>query len=122
MLPNIYIKGFGDPFLISEEVAIIVRELKRLGCRRINDIYLDDTAFNIETLADGAGLSDNPYDAQNNALAVNFNTVNIVKDKTGDVHSAEEQTPTLPLMVELAENLEPGTHRINISRNKTISN
>jgi D-alanyl-D-alanine carboxypeptidase/D-alanyl-D-alanine-endopeptidase (penicillin-binding protein 4) len=122
MNQNLYIKGFGDPFLISEEVAIIVKELKRLGCRRINDIYLDDTAFNIATLADGVGLSDNPYDAQNNSLAVNFNTVNIVKDKTGNVRSAEAQTPTLPLMVELAGDLEPGTHRINISRNKTISN
>ena len=119
---NIYIKGFGDPFLISEEVAIIVRELKKLGCRRINDIYLDDTAFNIATLADGAGLSDNPYDAQNNALAVNFNTVYLKKDQSGKVFTAELQTPTLPLMADLAENLEPGTHRLNISRNKTTSN
>ena len=35
-------------------------------------------------LADGAGLSDNPYDAQNNALAVNFNTVNLKKDQSGN--------------------------------------
>ncbi len=42
---NLYIKGFGDPFLISEEVIIIVRELKKLGCRKINDIYLDDTCI-----------------------------------------------------------------------------
>ena len=119
---NLYIKGFGDPFLISEEIALIVRELKKLGCQRINDIYLDDTAFNISTIADGSGLSDNPYDAQNNALAVNFNTVNIEKDQTGEVRSAEEQTPILPLMTELAEDLEPGIHRINISQARTGSN
>jgi len=119
---NLYIKGFGDPFLISEEIVIIVRELKKLGCRRINDIYLDDTAFNISTIADGSGLSDNPYDAQNNALAVNFNTVNVKKDQTGKVSSAEEQTPTLPLMAELAEDLESGIHRINISKDRTGSN
>jgi D-alanyl-D-alanine carboxypeptidase/D-alanyl-D-alanine-endopeptidase (penicillin-binding protein 4) len=119
---NLYIKGFGDPFLISEEIALIVRELKKLGCQRINDIYLDDTAFNISTIADGSGLSDNPYDAQNNALAVNFNTVNIEKDQTGEVRSAEEQTPILPLMTELAEDLEPGLHRININQDKAKSN
>ena len=119
---NLYIKGFGDPFLISEEVAIIVRELKKLGCQRINDIYLDDTAFNLAMSADGAGLSDNPYDAQNSSLAVNFNTVNIRKDKAGNVYSAEEQTPTLPLMTELAEDLEPGIHRINISQKPTKNN
>jgi len=118
---NLYIKGFGDPFLISEEVAIIVRELKKLGCKRINNIYLDDTAFNIAVAADGSGASDNPYDAQNNALAVNFNTVNIKKDQSGKISSAEVQTPTLPLMIELAEDLEPGTHRINISKDKAGS-
>ena len=119
---NLYIKGLGDPFLISEEVGVIIRELKKIGCQRINDIYLDDTAFNIATLADGTGLSNNPYDAQNNALAVNFNTVNLNKNQNGKVRSAEIQTPTLPLMEELAADLEPGIHRINISQDNTTNN
>ena len=118
---NLYIKGFGDPFLVSEEIAFIVKNLKELGCKRINDIYLDDTAFNIVAATDGAGFSDNPYDAQNNALAVNFNTVNVKKDLSGRVSTAEEQTPTLPLMAELAEDLAHGTHRINITQDKTGS-
>jgi D-alanyl-D-alanine carboxypeptidase/D-alanyl-D-alanine-endopeptidase (penicillin-binding protein 4) len=113
---NLYIQGFGDPFLISEEVAAIVVKLKELGCTEINDIYLDSTAFKLPAAADGAGTSDNPYDVQNSGLAVNFNTVNIRKDKSGRIVSAEEQTPTLALMAELAEGLPPGLHRINISR------
>ena len=117
---NLYIKGFGDPFLISEEFASVVGKLKELGCTKINDIYLDNTAFQIGTAADGAGLSDNPYDAQNSALAVNFNTVNIKKTTIGEVRSAEEQTPTLPLMEKLAHDLEPGAHRINITRERNI--
>ncbi|MBW2467194.1 MAG: D-alanyl-D-alanine carboxypeptidase [Deltaproteobacteria bacterium] len=112
---NLYIKGFGDPFLISEEVAVIAGRLKELGCERINNIYLDDTAFATTAAADGSGTSDNPYDAQNSALAVNFNTINIEKDRTGTVRSAEEQTPTLALMAELSRDLVPGVHRINIS-------
>ena len=113
---NLYIQGFGDPFLISEEAAVIIIKLKELGCTKINDIYLDSTAFQLAAPPDGAGPSDNPYDAQNSALAVNFNTVNIRKDKTGRVFSAEEQTPTLSLMAELAEKLQPGIHRININQ------
>jgi len=112
---NLYIKGFGDPFLISEEVERIAGELKRLGCSRIHNIYLDETSFDIPAQADGGGGSDNPYDARNSSLAVNFNTVNIKKDTSGRVFSAEEQTPTLPLMAELARGLKPGTHRINIT-------
>ena len=115
---NLYIKGFGDPFLISEEVAVIVRKLKELGCTTINNIYLDSTAFAQVALTDGAGASDNPYDAQNSALAVNFNTIHIRKDQGGTVFSAEEQTPTLPFMEKLAEALDPGVHRVNISQEK----
>lgn len=116
---NLYVQGFGDPFLISEEVAAIVLKLKELGCTKINDIYLDNTAFRITPSADGAGVSDNPYDAQNSALAVNFNTIHIKKEKSGEVLSAEEQTPSLVLMTELSAKLEPGLHRINITREQT---
>jgi D-alanyl-D-alanine carboxypeptidase/D-alanyl-D-alanine-endopeptidase (penicillin-binding protein 4) len=113
---NLYIRGYGDPFLISEEVAGIIQKLKSLGCNRINNIYIDDTAFDIGTSADGSGSSENPYDAKNSGLAVNFNTVNVEKNRDGEIHSAEEQTPTLGLMKELAADLVPGVHRINITR------
>jgi D-alanyl-D-alanine carboxypeptidase/D-alanyl-D-alanine-endopeptidase (penicillin-binding protein 4) len=116
---NLYIKGFGDPFLISEEVAVIAAKLKERGCRNINDIYLDNTAFQLIAAADGAGASDNPFDAHNSALAVNFNTVNIIKDTSGSFVSAEEQTPALALMAELAEKLPPGLHRINITNEES---
>lgn len=115
---NLYIKGYGDPFLTSEEVAVIVSRLKELGCAEINDIYLDSSAFDLTASADGTGASDNPYDALNSALAVNFNTVNIEKDAAGRVISAERQTPTLQLMKKLAQELEPGLHRINITHEK----
>lgn len=113
---NLYIRGHGDPFLISEEVAEIVKKLKILGCERINNIYTDDTTFSIGGSTDGGGSSENPYDAQNSGLAVNFNTVNIEKDGDGKIRSAEEQTPKLELMEELAADLAPGEHRVNITR------
>ena len=115
---NLYIKGYGDPFLVSEEVAVIVRKLKELGWNEINDIYLDNTAFDLERYAEGSGVSDNPYDAQNGALAVNFNTINIEVAKSGSIVSAEEQTPTLQLMLMLAKGYNPGVYRINISKDK----
>lgn len=118
---NLYIKGYGDPFLVSEEVAVIVSKLKGLGCDEINDIYLDDSAFKLARITDGSGLSANPYDARNSGLAVNFNTVNIRVFEDGTVVSAEKQTPTLPLMQKLAGGLGPGIHRINIGRQQKNS-
>lgn len=112
---NLYIKGFGDPYLVSEEVAMIMDRLLQLGLHRINNIYLDHSSYQLSYPTDGLGFSDNPYDALNSGLAVNFNTVKIQVSGKGEVQTAEEQTPTLPLMLRLGKDKKPGSHRINIS-------
>jgi serine-type D-Ala-D-Ala carboxypeptidase/endopeptidase (penicillin-binding protein 4) len=116
---NLYIKGMGDPYLISEEAALIIQ---RLGGRisRINDIVLDDSAFQLAGAADGAGTSLRAYDVANGALSVNFNTVNLKVSADGGIHSGEPQTPTLPLMRELGRGLPAGAHRINIGGSRNI--
>lgn len=115
---NLYIRGFGDPFLISEEVGLIMERLQALGVTCINSIVLDEGSFKLENEVDGSGKSLNPYDVANGALVVNFNTVNITVADDGAVRSAEPQTPTLPLMQELGSRLPPGTHRINITTDR----
>ncbi|MDH3393655.1 MAG: D-alanyl-D-alanine carboxypeptidase, partial [Desulfobulbaceae bacterium] len=115
---NLYVKGSGDPFLVSEEIDKIMAQLAETGVKRINDIILDEESFRLTGDADGAANSNNPYDAANGALAVNFNTVNLLIKKDGQISSAEPQTPTLPLMTELAAGLSPGEHRINIGSDR----
>jgi len=110
---DLYIRGLADPLLVSEEVAKIVATLRSRGLSTIRNIVVDDTGCRLENGTDGATNTLNPYDAQNSCLAVNFNTINLVKGADGSVRSAEEQTPTLPLMRELAQGLPSGTHRIN---------
>ncbi len=117
---TLYVQGNGDPFLVSEEIDRIMAELAKAGVTMVNDIVLDADRFRLNNDADGAGGSSNPYDAANGALAVNFNTVNILIDKKRRVVSAEAQTPTLPLMAELAAGLPPGEHRINIGSDRSL--
>ncbi|MCX5864893.1 MAG: D-alanyl-D-alanine carboxypeptidase [Deltaproteobacteria bacterium] len=110
---DLYIRGLGDPLLVSEEVAQIVTALKGRGVSAIRNIHVDDSACQLENPTDGASNTLNPYDAQNSCLAVNFNTINLIKGADGSVRSGEEQTPALPLMRELAQGLPPGSNRIN---------
>lgn len=117
----LYIKGSGDPYLVSEEVGLIAKALRHNGLGVVKDIVLDDSACELGEMADGIGASLNPYDAGNGCLAVNFNTVNIEVTAKGAVVSAEEQTPTLPLMRRLGSGLARGTHRINITRENDFS-
>jgi len=113
---NLFIKGFGDPFLISEEVDLIFKELADRGIVEINNIYLDSTSFNLPEPPPGVSSSLNPYDVTNGALAVNFNTINFYIDDNGSIRSAEKQTPTLLIMKDLGRGFSRGKHRINMSK------
>jgi len=115
---NVYVRGYGDPYLVSEAWRTIAQELERIGVfdLPLGHLILDDTAFAPNQVADGSENSLNPYDARLGALVTNFNTVNVRVIRRGRVVSAEPQTPLTPLAVELARRLPRGIHRINLSR------
>jgi D-alanyl-D-alanine carboxypeptidase/D-alanyl-D-alanine-endopeptidase (penicillin-binding protein 4) len=95
---NLIVKGYGDPFLVSEAIQEIAQ---RLHGKLVwyNDLILDETYFQRPILIPGRRRSTQPYDAPNGALCVNFNTV-YFKKRNGVYMSAEEQTPLLPLALE----------------------
>jgi len=77
---NLYIKGFGDPKLVSEQIWFLVNELKRLGFHRIDGhIVIDDSYFdNRRTVKNGnRKRGARAYDALLGALSVNFNTTTV---------------------------------------------
>ncbi len=113
---NLYIRGFGDPLLISEEVLDIVTTLRRQGLEQIHDIFVDDSSFALEHQTPGRESSTNPYDAPVGAAAVNFNSVSFRVDKKHRVRSAEPQTPTLPIMKQLGQHRRPGKYLINVCK------
>ncbi len=111
---NLYIKGYGDPFLISEELNEIAGTLRRKGVKKIAQIYLDASFFD-PIHVPGVSASLNPYDALNSALSTNFNTIFINKTKNGPIESAEPQTPMTELTRLLAEKGPLGKSRINLA-------
>lgn len=114
---RLYLRGYGDPMLISEEWALIARELNDAGQfdRPLEALVLDDSAFAQGLEVEGATESLNPYDAKLGALVANFNTVFVDVDRAGHVRSAEPQTPLTPLVRRLGRSLPPGEQRINLT-------
>lgn len=108
-------KGYGDPFLVSEEFPLIVAALKRKGLDSVTGIIVDDSYFDRNIEIDGTSRSENPYDALNGALIANFNTINIRKTG-GRVVSAESQTPITPIAIEAARRLGAGAQRANLGK------
>ena len=106
--PVLLVKGYGDPFLVSEELVVIAKALaKRLnkrGIHTLSGIQLDTSYFATHLNMPGAGDSDNPYDAIPSALAANFNTVYIRKTSSG-FESAEPQTPMTLTALQIAQDI-----------------
>ncbi len=112
---DLLIRGLGDPFLVSEEIALVAEELAELGLRQVNRLVVDDSAFEPDPDLPLELGADDPYAARNSALAVNFNTVNLAWSANGSLVSAEEQTPLTPLARELGASLSSSEPlRINL--------
>jgi serine-type D-Ala-D-Ala carboxypeptidase/endopeptidase (penicillin-binding protein 4) len=117
----LYIRGGGDPFLISEELAQLASALvAAIGKQPLNGIVLDASYYPSDIHIPGIEDTDEAYDALNSALAVNFNTIHAVR-KGNRVYSAEEQTPITPLAISqfLARGSQ-GRSRISLTRDPAV--
>ncbi len=75
---DLLIKGYGDPFLVTERVWQLVQQIRQAGIREIDgDLLLDDSWFDVGEY-DPAAFDHQPLRAYNvapNALMMNFKVV-----------------------------------------------
>jgi len=118
----LYVRGGGDPFLISEELAPLAQELvAAIGKEPITGIVLDASYYPSDLRIPGIEDTSESYDALNSALAVNFNTIAAVR-KGNSVVSAEKQTPITPLAIsEFRARGPKGSGRISLSKSPAVS-
>jgi serine-type D-Ala-D-Ala carboxypeptidase/endopeptidase (penicillin-binding protein 4) len=119
----LYIRGGGDPFLISEELAPLASALVgAVGKQPITGIVVDGSYYPSELRIPGIENSDEAYNALNTALAVNFDTISGVR-AGNTVRSAEKQTPITPLAISeyLARGPHKGAGRISLSQDPAVS-
>jgi len=91
---NLYIRGLGDPKLVTERLWLLLRRVQGLGVRQIaGDIVLDRSAFDVTETDPGSfdGEPLRPYNAAPDALLLNFKSVSMtfVPDRgirTAQVH------------------------------------
>jgi D-alanyl-D-alanine carboxypeptidase/D-alanyl-D-alanine-endopeptidase (penicillin-binding protein 4) len=76
---DLLLKGFGDPYLVTERLWLLQRELRSRGLKVIDgNLVIDNSWFAREELDPGA-FDGQPYRAYNalpDALLVNFQAVN----------------------------------------------
>ncbi len=77
---DLYLKGFGDPFLVNEQMWMLTHELALRGLKKITgDIIADESFFDHIRSPEGWDEDRPPfwYNAEIGALSFNFNTVTI---------------------------------------------
>jgi serine-type D-Ala-D-Ala carboxypeptidase/endopeptidase (penicillin-binding protein 4) len=118
----LYVRGGGDPFLISEELAPLATKLvAAVGKKPISGIVLDASYYPLNLRIPGIEDTDEAYNALNSALAVNFNTVYAVRSGN-KVRSAEKQTPITPLAINLFRlRGRNGSGRISLNQDPLVS-
>ena len=118
----LYVRGGGDPFLISEELALLATDLvAAVGKQPIDGIVLDASYYPPNLSVPGIEDTNNAYNALNSALAVNFNTIYALR-RANKVSSAEKQTPITPLAIAQFRARGPkGRDRISLSQDPAAS-
>jgi len=117
----LYVRGGGDPYLTSEELAPLATDLvPKVGKAPITRIVVDASYYPSNLRIPGIEDDDEAYDALNSALAVNFNTV--YAERSGnEVRSAEEQTPITPLAIARFRAKGPdGIGRISLGQDPSV--
>lgn len=118
----LYVRGGGDPFLISEELARLASRLvAAVGKEPLTGIVLDASYYSSNLRIPGIEDTNEAYDALNSALAVNFNTIHAVR-RGKRVSSAEKQTPITPVAISQFRAQGPnGRGRISLTHDPAVS-
>src|SRR6478736_1590680 len=91
----LYVRGGGDPFLISEELAPLANELvAAIGKEPLTGIVLDASYYPPDIRIPGIEDTTESYDALNSALAVNFNTIAAFIERAGGSVNGKISTGT----------------------------
>ncbi|MFT6409133.1 MAG: D-alanyl-D-alanine carboxypeptidase/D-alanyl-D-alanine-endopeptidase (penicillin-binding protein 4) [Arenicella sp.] len=113
---TLWVKGYGDPFLISEELDLLVPALQAAlhakGIAQPSRLRIDNSYFSFTKVPGRSKVAD-PYNAPVSAVSANFNTAKL-SNKNGIIVSAEAQTPLTSTANKMAYTLKKATDRVNL--------
>jgi len=100
---DLLLKGYGDPFLVTERVWQMLRDIRGAGVEEITgDLLIDDSWFDIGDYDPGAfdGQPLRAYNVAPNALLMNFKVVRYWFEPAGDTVAVRLDPPLDNLRVD----------------------
>lgn len=119
---TLYVRGGGDPLLVSEELAPLAAELvAAIGKAPLAGMVLDASYYPADLRIPGIEDTTESYNALNSALAVNFNTISAMR-RGASIVSGEKQTPITPLAIDqFRKRGANGRGRISLAQDPSLS-
>jgi serine-type D-Ala-D-Ala carboxypeptidase/endopeptidase (penicillin-binding protein 4) len=114
---NLYLKGYGDPSLTSQDWHSIGRELNSKGVFKedIEKIIVDPSSFSYDLKIDGRRNTIHYFDAPPSALPSNQNTIEVRISGDKRILIKDNHTPLTPLIIKKARRLPAGYQHFNVA-------
>lgn len=114
---NIYVKGSGDPYLVTEDMIAIVDMISREGIDSIDNIYLDNSLFSDKFTLPGNDQSVKSYNATPSAVAMNFNSFKVTRENGELISHKDPDLPVVEFAKHLATSIKGGVgSRLNLGQ------
>lgn len=121
---TLWIKGYGDPFLVSEEIELIVLALREKELGWVRRIAVDGSHF-LDQSVPGRSNTADPYNAPLAAISANFNTAKL-RNSDGKIVFGEPQTPVTEAAIAAARHFgrpqKGKTERVNLINSEHAAN
>ena len=118
---DLFLKGYGDPYLVLERYWLLVREIRQRGVREIKgDIVIDNTYFDVGAARPGDfdGRPYNTYNVVPDALMVNFQAVNFLFRPDPAANRVEISADPLPTNLQIRNHVQLVEGRCGGTRNR----
>ena len=106
---DLYLKGYGDPFLVTERVWLLLRGLRQRGLRDIDGDLVIDNSFFVVAPEDSGAFDGQPYRVYNvtpQAFLINFRAVNFIFRPDPDEQSVQIIADPAPANLEIRNQLQ----------------
>jgi D-alanyl-D-alanine carboxypeptidase/D-alanyl-D-alanine-endopeptidase (penicillin-binding protein 4) len=117
---TLFLKGYGDPYLVSEELFSLTRNVRERGLQEVRgNIVVDDSYFRPEPpLDENEKLGPRSYHAPYSALSLNFNSMKVLispGQKSGSPATATIDPESEYALLKAEVKTVPGSKAANVS-------
>lgn len=105
---DLYLKGYGDPYLVTERLWLLLRRLRQRGLEQVDgDLVIDNFFFDLPPEDPGAfdGQAYRIYNVQPDALLVNFNAIGFTFRPEPEEQRVRIVADPLPMNLEIRNEL-----------------